>query len=407
MYRRVFGVIILLILIVPFAVPHLGFSSTDNTLSDTDVTVLELNDQIKDKKASVSTLRTRIQTYEQNITKKRQEASTLENVLAITEDEIEKVTLDLEASKQEVEQLDLEIQQTDLEIGKREEQVSVLKGQLAEFIRQVYVEDQKDLVEILLTNDSLSEFFDQVRYLEESQGELGKGIARLKVLRSELNVQKMGLENNKKRQIELRDQLSKDKDQLEEQRTAKQALVVQSILSAEKYDQLLSEARSEQARIDADISNLERTKQDKLKILSTGNAVSMMWPVDPTRGISTYFKDPEYPFRYLFEHGAIDIRAYQGTPIRAVEDGYVARTHMNGKAYAYIMLLHDKGLASVYGHVSAMTVKQDTYVKKGTIIGYSGGTPRTTGSGPYTTGPHLHFEIRLNGIPVDPLNYLP
>ena len=127
-------------------------------------------------------------------------------------------------------------------------------------------------------------------------------------------------------------------------------------------------------------------------------------------GLFMVFRGKTLPhmMKDFFEHPAVDIRAYQGTPIKAPESGYVARVQFRGdKSYAYIMLIHNDGISTVYGHISATYVKEDEYVSKGQTIGLTGGLPGSKGAGNLSTGPHLHFEVRLNGIPVNPLEYLP
>ena len=130
------------------------------------------------------------------------------------------------------------------------------------------------------------------------------------------------------------------------------------------------------------------------------------WPI-PLNGITSKFHDPDYPYRsWIGEHSAIDLRAAQGTAIRAPASGYVARAKHGGLGYSYIMIIHNESFSTVYGHVSQIFVQEDEYVKRGTIIGRTGGLPGTLGAGRFSTGPHLHFEVRLDGIPVNPEDYL-
>ena len=117
-------------------------------------------------------------------------------------------------------------------------------------------------------------------------------------------------------------------------------------------------------------------------------------------------------------HPAIDIPVTQGSPIRATADGIVSVVHdqrfvrdTSGKilrsALNYIAIIHDSGVSSRYLHLIKIYVRPDQFVKQGDIIGLSGGLPGTAGSGGITTGAHLHFEIRVNGLPDDPLKFLP
>jgi murein DD-endopeptidase MepM/ murein hydrolase activator NlpD len=122
--------------------------------------------------------------------------------------------------------------------------------------------------------------------------------------------------------------------------------------------------------------------------------------------ISTYFHDPTYPFRKLFEHPGVDLPTPVGTPVKAAAGGYVAFTRTGSQYGNYIMVVHPGGVATIYAHLSKFNVRSDTYVDRGQVIGYSGGRPGDQGAG-LSTGPHLHFEVRQDGIPVDPLPFLP
>ncbi len=394
--------IVLIVLIIGFFETRLPSFALD-----ADITILDLNQQIQDKKSQVQSIKNQISIYQQSIKQREREAATLENETALLEDQISKLLLDIQASEEEQMQLDLEIRQVSMEMTLKEAEILRLKEQISAFVRQLYMDSDRDYLEILLVNNSFSDFFDKVYYLEQTQGSLKKSLERVVILRDEFGVQKSQLEQSHSRQQVLKEQLDQQKSEIDERREAKQQLIVQSLLSKEKFQQLLGEARQEQFEISSAITDLQESVRKKLQIMGSG-IVSFSWPVNPSRGISAYFHDRTYPFRSIFEHSAVDIRAYQGSYVMAAEDGYVGRAKDGGKkGYSYVMILHDKGFATVYGHLSHSMVKDEMFVKKGQVIGLSGGTPGTNGAGPFTTGPHLHFEVRVNGVPDDPLKYLP
>lgn len=135
--------------------------------------------------------------------------------------------------------------------------------------------------------------------------------------------------------------------------------------------------------------------------------IDLDWPVRPSLGVSAFFDDAGYKKRFGFDHHAIDIPVEQGTSIRAPADGTVLKVAMNGLGYSYITLQHGGDTQTVYGHVSSASVKEGDSVSFGQVIGHSGGRPGSKGAGLLTTGPHLHFAVKVKGVLVDPTLYLP
>lgn len=98
-------------------------------------------------------------------------------------------------------------------------------------------------------------------------------------------------------------------------------------------------------------------------------------------------------------HGGIDLSANVGTPVRAPADGKVTSTGYKGQLGKMIEVDHGFGVETRYGHLSKIAVKRGETVKRGQIIGYAGNTG-------YSTGPHLHYEVSVNGKRVDPMKYI-
>jgi murein DD-endopeptidase MepM/ murein hydrolase activator NlpD len=267
--------------------------------------------------------------------------------------------------------------------------------------------------------------------LEETGDRL---VAKLSELTTQLADARADLEAKKASLEKLQTELEAQKDNLTAQKAAKENLLALSKNQDEIYRELLKQSLEEQeeslAEIQAfkesiafieqkiaeegdnfDVSKYEDLVGKKFMTLyefqkSASEAGDFIWPVIPDRGLSAYFHDPSYQGYFGVQHNAVDIRADQGTPIRAAADGVVYKAKDNGTGYSYIVVVHHDDLMTTYGHVSNIMVEEGQVVSAGDVIGLSGGMPGTKGAGYMTTGPHLHFEVMKNGAYVDPLRFL-
>lgn len=380
-------------------------------LADTSVT--EMNQRIDSKKNEIDTLEKKMMLYQEKIMETKKQASTLKNELSILDNEIEKTKIDLEITEKQIQKTTLEIQKIVLTLDEKEKQLVKQKKYLSDFIVTLHQTDQTSHVEIFLMNDSFSDFFDHYKYLQIIQDKIQMSLKDIKTIKEDLKIQKSTLEEKRKRELELREDLEIQKGEQLSFSHEKETLLRETRRSETKFQSYVEELKREQQLINNEIVSLEKKIRDELERKKKEERFSefgpprFMWPVK-SKTITAFFHDPDYPYRHIFEHPAIDIRAAQGTPIKTAEAGYVGRARDGGKkGYSYIMILHSDGLTTVYGHVSAIHVKNEQYVVQGEVIGLTGGMPGTSGAGPLTTGPHLHFEVRKNGIPADPLKFLP
>lgn len=165
-----------------------------------------------------------------------------------------------------------------------------------------------------------------------------------------------------------------------------------------------------------DISDLKNVLDKLNKISSSSNNLSTdlteanaklekfldviptLWPVNAEIGDGFGYRKDPFTRRKTFHEG-LDLAADKGVSIKASASGIVTLAgRYNGYGLA-VMIDHGKGISTLYGHTSKILVKEGQYVKKGEIIAKVGSTGRST-------GPHLHFEVRLFNTPVDPLQYL-
>ncbi len=163
-----------------------------------------------------------------------------------------------------------------------------------------------------------------------------------------------------------------------------------------QLEKALEEYEETSRKIGDQINKTERKNQGET--LGSGK---MIWPVTGAIRITSPFGWRYHPIlRVKKYHNGEDIAVPSGTPVHAADSGVVVVSGWEGGYGNYIAIDHGNGISTGYGHNSRLLVHQGDKVIKGQVIAYSGSTG-------LSTGPHVHFEVRRNGIPIDPLPFLP
>jgi murein DD-endopeptidase MepM/ murein hydrolase activator NlpD len=257
-------------------------------------------------------------------------------------------------------------------------------------------------LDVLFQSNSLSDVIEQIDYFH-TIGDADKQLAdHLQVLSNQMRVARMITAATKSDVADATAVLARE---TERQRAARDALLVrQNALAAARANQrsLLATVRSTREKDEEDLAQMQaasaaiaaKIRAHQSSSGSSGNGTSssgLIWPVNGpiTSG---------FGWRWGRMHEGIDIGVPCGTPIHAAASGTVIYSGWMDGYGNFVVIDHGNGLATAYGHQSAIYVSGGS-VSQGQAIGAVGSTGNSTGC-------HLHFEVRVNGSPVDPLGYL-
>ncbi len=375
--------------------------------------VEQLNKEIQLRKDKIKQLEDTISTYKQNIAQKQTEGVSLKNQMSIINNHIAQTQADVDLTNQELQKTQLEIEALTISIAEKEDTIDREKRMIGKMVQSLHANDQKNFLEIMLTNSNFANFYNQAKYLENVYIDLGRTVKGVRIAKEDLDGKKTLAEVKKTDYDKFLDQLNNQKKDLTDEKNNKETLLVQTKSSELRYQTLLDSMRAQYKLVENEVSSFEAQVRKKLSdqdrfANKPSDVDDFGWPVSG-HYVTSRFHDPDYPFKNVFQHSGIDIRMPQGSIVRAAASGYIGRAKRCtvSTCYSYILIIHNGNLSTLYGHISSILINDEQFVNKGDIIGYSGGTPGMVGSGPFVTGAHLHFEVRSNGIPVDPLGYLP
>lgn len=300
---------------------------------------------------------------------------------------------------------EIEVKQKELEeaLSKEAEQYDSMQKR----IQFMYENGETSYLEAIFQAEGFSDMLNRAEYVEQIAAYDNQMLHEYIMQKEYIALCKESVEQEKITLNESKSAMEEEKSNLEVIRNKKA-----QDLAVYEHDIALTEATIKELEADLKyqtdlIASLEKEITDEQREILKANGITLGYdgsgfanPAPSYTVITSEFGWRKDPFTGLKAyHNGIDMAAAEGTPIVAAYTGIVGEAGYNKSMGNYIYVEHGDGLRTIYLHASKLYVKKDDIVIKGEVIGAVGSTGRST-------GPHLHFSVRLNGEYVSPWNYL-
>lgn len=358
---------------------------------------------LKDKQSDIQN---RLDETKKELQSTKDEAREVKEEIQKLDEEVNSATLELKKVTDQLDQLNKDIDKTTEELEEAEENLATKNDEFNARIRTMYKNGNSGYLEVLLSASNISDLLSRnsvLRQIANSDQEL---IDFIKEQRDIIEDKKTELEAQRASVDAVKSNIQSRKDELEVATRQKQTFMAglqEDIDAFEKeYDELTSFAKD----ISSQIRNLQISQAPKPSGGSTGAGASvptsgkLAWPVPSSGRITSGYGYRIHPILKTRKmHTGVDIAAPSGTPIVSADSGTVISAGWLGGYGLTIMVDHGGGIVTLYAHNSAVTASVGQQVSRGQSIALMGSTGNST-------GPHLHFEVRVNGDYVDPLPWI-
>lgn len=336
-----------------------------------------------------------IQQQKEQIAENKQKQRSVLWELEKLEQDIDKTDQDLQKLNTDLVVLQAAIRMARKELQKAEADLDARTEILYQRLRDIYIEGHVSYLEVLLQSASVGEFLTRFDMLQRLAAQDIKLMKELAVQRDRIVERKKDLENKRERVAFLQERAEVKKSYLAA-RTKERKRVLDNLQSQrEAYERALDELEATSRYLTQIIQQLQAKRSSSRQ--GTGRFI---WPAPGYGMITSAYGMRFHPIlRQYRMHTGIDIGAPMGTSVIASDGGTVIYTGWMGGYGEVVVIDHGGNYSTLYAHLSSILVRSGDQVRQGQTVGRVGSTG-------WSTGPHLHFEVRVNGEPQDPTNYL-
>ena len=401
---RIFCLVFSLMLVFSSAFTAQAKTSSQSKLDKINQNIKEaqkeldsLDDQVADKKAYSDALMKKI--------------DLLQDKLDALESNRDDLQSEIDAVQKRIDETQAEINKAEKEIEKKEQEFDGVYEEYCQRLRAMYISGNVSMLEVLLESGDISSILTRAEMVKSVSEQDSATLDDLMTKMEEINKEREELANNKI-------QLGKDKDSLNSRKQELQKSIDEYNSSKAELNAEVEECNAALASLDDKRSEVKETlnvnQEQKRQIeAEINNALSGSGSNKPGSGnYNPGTGQLAYPTSYRqisagypnysngSYHGGVDWPCPTGTAVHASDSGVVVIAKKLTYSYGqYILIDHGNGLSTLYAHNSSLVVGVGDKVSKGQIIAYSGESGNAT-------GPHVHFEVRLNGTRVNPMSYL-
>lgn len=361
-------------------------------------------------------LTNQLSNIQQQMTNEANKKSEAEKTIGTVYEQLHAIQIELDTATAELKQVQADRIQLDKDITKTETELKAAQARLQsrekvfyKRVRDIYINGRLSYLDVVVGSKDFSDFANRMEMLKRILQSDMDLINTIKTEREEIASKKAKLEEDRAKVLELEKVAQEKQNLINQKKAERQAVLERAMNDRDTADRAYNELMASSASITAMLQQraAERAAAAAAAASQGGGGGGATWVqgtgqlaapvVAPITSDFGWRIHPIYGTRRL--HAGTDFGVDEGTPVHAADGGVVVEAGwVSGYGYT-VIIDHGNGMSTLYAHNSDVAVSPGQTVSKGQVVSYSGNTGGST-------GPHLHFEVRINGEPTDPMGYL-